>query len=59
MPQPIARVVSFVTHAEMAKLEQMSEDVQKSLSAVAHQILSRSRRHRNRPRVVRRESEQN
>jgi hypothetical protein len=51
--------VTFVTHAEMAKLEQMSEDAEKSLSAVAHQILSRSLRHRNRTRVVERESDQN
>lgn len=53
------RVVTFVTHAEMAKLEQMSEDAEKSLSAVAHEILSRSLRHRNRRRIVKRKSEQN
>jgi hypothetical protein len=50
--------VTFVTHAEMAKLEQMSEDAEKSLSAVAHEILSRSLLRRNRTRAARRESEQ-
>jgi hypothetical protein len=39
-------VVTFVTHAEMAKLEQICDSEQKSLSAVTHQILSRSLRRR-------------
>ena len=42
------RVVTFVTHAEMAKFEQICENEQKSLSAVTHQILSRSLRRRGR-----------
>jgi len=39
-------VVTFVTHAEMEKLEQICESEEKSLSAVAHEILSRSLRRR-------------
>jgi hypothetical protein len=45
-------VVTFVTHAEMAKLEQLCESEEKSLSAVAHQILSRSLRRRGSVRAT-------
>ncbi len=40
------RVVTFVTHAEMAKLARLCESEDKSLSAVTHEILSRSLRRR-------------
>jgi hypothetical protein len=40
------RVVTFVTHSEMEKLEQICESEEKSLSAVAHEILARSLRRR-------------
>lgn len=40
------RVVTFVTHEEMAKLERICESEDKSLSAVAHDILARSLRRR-------------
>ena len=38
--------MTFVTHAEMEKLEQICESQEKSLSAVAHEILARSLRRR-------------
>jgi len=40
------RVVTFVTDAEMAQLELLSESEDRSLSAVAHDILARSLRRR-------------
>ncbi len=40
------RVVTFVTHAEMATLARLCESEDKSLSAVTHEILSRSLRRR-------------
>jgi len=45
-------VVTFVTHAEMERLEQICQGEEKSLSAVAHEILSRSLRRRGRTRAV-------
>jgi hypothetical protein len=45
-------VVTFVTHAEMEKLEQICEGQEKSLSAVAHEILARSLRRRGNLRVL-------
>jgi len=44
--------VTFVTHAEMAKLEQICQGEEKSLSAVAHEILSRSLRRRGQVRAT-------
>ncbi len=41
------RVVTYVTNAELAKLERIADREGKPLSAVVHQILSRSlERHR-------------
>jgi len=40
------RVVTFVTEAEMTQLKQISETEDKSLSALAHEILARSLRRR-------------
>ena len=45
------RVVTFLTDAEMAKLEQICESEEKSLSAVAHEILARSLSRRGDVRV--------
>jgi hypothetical protein len=42
------RLVTFVTHAEKAQLRRMSEAEGKSISALAHEILSRSLRRRRR-----------
>ncbi len=44
------RVVTFVTDTEIAKLEQICRKEMKSLSAVTHEILSRSLRRRERSR---------
>ena len=46
------RVVTFVTDAEMTKLEQICQGEEKSLSAVAHEILSRSLRRRGQVRAT-------
>jgi len=50
-------VVTFVTDAEMAKLEQICQGEDKSLSAVTHEILSRSLRRRVDVRAFGNESE--
>jgi hypothetical protein len=45
-------VVTFVTHAEIEKLERICESEDKSLSAVAHEILARSLRRRGESSVL-------
>jgi hypothetical protein len=42
--------VTFVTDAEWAELHRLAQDEDKSLSALTHEIVSRSLRRRGRPR---------
>ena len=50
------RVVTFLTEAEMAQLQLLSESEDRSLSAVAHDILARSLRRRAGAHVEREQS---